>query len=274
MSQTGLKFFPLDTVFDDKIKFIEAEFNYVGFVVVVKLLQKIYREEGYYCEWNDDVALLFASEEAKASIGVVSEIVKACIRRKLFDKKLYDEFGILTSAGIQKRFLASTTRRVTVEIEKSYLLVDATQISKNVNIISGNVYRNAKNVDRKKQNKEINKEINKQQKEDAPVAAIVDLYEKNICPITAMTYERICDWLNDVDLSLIEYAIEEAVSQNKRTWSYINAILDNQLRSGNKTRAAAEQSKKKKKTKSEDKKAFENKEFDYAALEARALGKG
>ena len=276
MSQAGLKFFPLDTVFDDKVKLIEAEFNHVGFAVVVKLLQKIYREEGYYCEWNDDVALLFASE-ANASISVVSEIVKACIRRKLFDKKLYDEYGILTSAGIQKRFLSSTTRRVSVEIEKSYLLVDATQISKNVNIISGNVYRNEKNVDRNKQKKEINKEINKQKKEeanpaDSSVAVAVALYEKNICPITPLTYEKLCDWLKDVDISLIEYAIEEAVSQNKRTWSYIHAILNNQFNAGHKTKAEAEASKPPKKG-AAGKYEFEKEEFDYAAIEARALGK-
>lgn len=277
MSQKGLMFFSLDTVFDDKVKLVEAEFGHVGFAVVVKLLQKIYREEGYYCEWNDDVALMFAKREAFAGVSVVSEIVKACIRRKLFDKKLYDDFGILTSAGIQKRFLSAKTRCVSVEIEKSYLLIDAAKIPQNVNIISGNVYRNEKNVDRKKEKKEINKKINKQQKEeanpaDSSVAVAVALYEKNICPITPLTYEKLCDWLKDVDISLIEYAIEEAVSQNKRTWSYIHAILNNQFNAGHKTKAEAEGSRPQKKGTSA-KYEFEKEEFDYAAIEARALGK-
>ena len=109
---------------------------------------------------------------------------------------------------------------------------------------------------------------------DSSVAVAVALYEKNICPITPLTYEKLCDWLKDVDISLIEYAIEEAVSQNKRTWSYIHAILNNQFNAGHKTKAEAEASRPQKKGAAEDKQSFENSDFDYAALEAKALGKG
>ena len=48
----GVDYFSLDCYMDDKIKMIQAEFGLKGFAIVVKLWQTIYREHGYYCEWN------------------------------------------------------------------------------------------------------------------------------------------------------------------------------------------------------------------------------
>ena len=59
----GVDYFSLDCYMDDKIKMIQAEFGLKGFAIVVKLWQTIYREHGYYCEWNEEKKLLFASEE-------------------------------------------------------------------------------------------------------------------------------------------------------------------------------------------------------------------
>ena len=60
MAKSGLEYFPLDVVLDDKFELIEAEFGLTGFAVIVKLFQKIYGGQGYYCEWTNEVALLFA----------------------------------------------------------------------------------------------------------------------------------------------------------------------------------------------------------------------
>ena len=43
---------------DDNIKMIQAEIGLKGFAIVVKLWQTIYREHGYYCEWNEEKKLL------------------------------------------------------------------------------------------------------------------------------------------------------------------------------------------------------------------------
>jgi DnaD/phage-associated family protein len=71
-------------------------------------------------------------------------------------------------------------------------------------------------------------------------AAAVSAYEKNIGQIKPITFEKLRDWLNDVDLSLVEYAIEQAVNCNKRNWSYIHAIINSHFKGGRKTRAEAE----------------------------------
>ena len=148
----GLDYFPLDTEPDIKLELIESEFGLTGFAVVVKLWQYIYKK-GYYCEWTDEVALLFAKRNNMSS-NVVSEIIKASIRRGIFNKDLYDKYSILTSSGIQKRYFEAVNRRVQIEIKEQYLLVPDVQKTENVNINSVNVNINSVNADNNFQIKE------------------------------------------------------------------------------------------------------------------------
>lgn len=143
--KSGIEYFPLDCQLDDKFELIEAEFGLTGFAVVVKLLQKIYAGQGYYCEWTKEVALLFGK---KIGLGVnaVSEIVEASVRRGIFDRKLYEKYSVLTSKGIQERYLEAVSRRKKVEVKNEYLLLNCVRNYKNVDISSENVYKNQKNT--------------------------------------------------------------------------------------------------------------------------------
>ncbi|MDO4831340.1 MAG: DUF4373 domain-containing protein, partial [Clostridia bacterium] len=137
-AKVGLDYFPLDCVLDDKIELIEAEFGLTGFAVVVKLLQKIYGEQGYYCEWTKEVALLFAR---KCGVGgnVVSEIVASSLKRGIFNNDLFNRYEILTSRGIQKRYFEAISRRKQIEVKNEYLLIKVAQISETADNNSDNV---------------------------------------------------------------------------------------------------------------------------------------
>lgn len=141
--KSGLEFFPLNVHLDDKMELIEAEFGIRGFAVIVKLYQKIYAI-GYYCEWTTEVALLFSK---KIGLGgnAVSEIVRAAIKRGIFDQRLYDCYHILTSKEIQENYFEATVRRKRVDVKEEYLLYSAARNLKNVYISGGNVDMNAKN---------------------------------------------------------------------------------------------------------------------------------
>ncbi len=148
----GLDYFSLDTSLEHSMRLIEAEFGLDGFGIIVKLWQRIYAERGYYVEFNEEVALLFA-DEITVGGNVVSEIVRAAIKRGIFHRGLYEKYKILTSHGIQVRYLEGTSRRVRVEMEDRYLLLSAHEIPQNVYIKRENVYRNGENVDRNPQSK-------------------------------------------------------------------------------------------------------------------------
>lgn len=162
--KVGLDYFELDCQLEEKVRLIQAEFGLKGFAVVVKLYQKIYGEFGYYCEWNDDSLLLFMSENGLSSDNknLINEIVSACIRRNIFSERLFKEFGILTSHGVQTRYLNATVRRERVELKKEYLLTSVGKNQGNVVINSINVDRNSINVCKNPQsNVEKSKEENK-----------------------------------------------------------------------------------------------------------------
>lgn len=120
----GVDYFTLECHLEDNVKLVEAEFGIKGFGVIIKLWQKIYSDKGYYTKWSRPVALMFARDSG-VGIGVVEEVVKASLREGIFDQKLYDTYGILTSRGIQKRYVEATRKRELVKFEKAYLLIAA-----------------------------------------------------------------------------------------------------------------------------------------------------
>ena len=101
----GLDYFPLDVDIDqdDKIQLIEAQFGVIGFGIVIKLLMKIYKE-GYFYEWTEKEQLLF-SRRVNVDINQVNDVINECLKWGLFDQKLYEEYHILTSKGIQRRYM-------------------------------------------------------------------------------------------------------------------------------------------------------------------------
>ena len=146
-NKVGLDYFELDCHMDEKVRLIQAEYGLKGFAVFVKLLQRIYGENGYYCEWTQDSELLFMSENGLDSgcLQLLREIVSACIRRNIFSERLLKEYGILTSSGVQKQYLKATVKREVVDLKKEYLLISVPENRKNVVINSISSYGNSIN---------------------------------------------------------------------------------------------------------------------------------
>lgn len=153
MASAGIPYFPLECQLNEKIQLLEAEYGLKGFAVVVKLYQRIYGSHGYYCEWTTDVELLFSMQLGEGR-NFVSEIVQRAIERDIFSKPLYDKYQILTSEGIQRRYFEAVSRRKKVEVEEAYLLVPATKVPANVDILGKNVDISSKNANIFEQRKE------------------------------------------------------------------------------------------------------------------------
>lgn len=144
-NKVGLDYFELDCQMEEKVRLIQAEYGLKGFAVFVRLLQKIYGEHGYYCEWTQDSELLFMSENGlnSGSLQLLRNIVSACVRRNIFSDRLLKEYGILTSCGIQKRYLKATAKREVVNLKKEYLLISVPKNRKNIVINSISSYGNS-----------------------------------------------------------------------------------------------------------------------------------
>jgi hypothetical protein len=161
-NKKGLDYFRLDTDIsqDRKMELLEAEFGIKGFGILIKLLIRIYRDEGYFLKWDDDMRLLFANRVGISS-SLVDEVINGAVRRGFFDKSVFDSFGILTSSSIQKRYFNAIKRRESIDLIKEYLLTSPKESIKgvNVNINSINVNNNSQSREEESREEESREDI-------------------------------------------------------------------------------------------------------------------
>lgn len=123
----GVDYFPLDTDFfqDDKVRLIKGEFGAKGIVILLAILCEIYRGTGYYKVWGEDACFLMADA---VGCGItpenITQVVHGCLRRSIFDSGVFQVFGILTSAGIQRRYIRAVSTRDQIPIYQEYWLLN------------------------------------------------------------------------------------------------------------------------------------------------------
>ena len=247
----GLNFFPLDVDFfdDEKVQFVSARFGIKGEVCAIRLLTRIYRN-GYFIKWDEDSAYLFSKVAGKEfSPCLANEIVHELVKRGFFNKSLFDSFGILTSRGIQDRFLKACIRRKDVEVDARYLLVDSSEfknlrISKayssapsfrkcihDVSISEENVYIKEENVDIQAQSNVKESRVEESKEEERISAAadeIMGYYSSNIHPVSSLVEkDKLIALVETHGEAFVHKAIERAVMRNKRSLAYITGILNN-----------------------------------------------
>ncbi len=148
----GIPFFPIDCLPDEKFQYIEAEFGIKGYAVIIKLLQRIYGGHGYYCEYNDRVAVMF-SHSIGVGVSAVREVVSAAIREGIFDKEMYEKHAILTSADIQRRYMTIAKRRKKVFHTSEFVIPTILSELKNVCKNRENADNSSENADKNEQSK-------------------------------------------------------------------------------------------------------------------------
>lgn len=125
----GLDYFPLDVGFfdDDKIAFVSARFQEKGELIAIKLLCKIYKDNGYFYQWGEDEAILFAKRVVgdPSQHALVNDVVHELVKRGFFNKGIFDSFKILTSKGIQERYrkICTDSKRI-YEISEKICLIE------------------------------------------------------------------------------------------------------------------------------------------------------
>ena len=140
----GLDYYPMDVGFlrDIKVRRIIKSCGASSIAVLIWLLNSCYQDEGYYLRWTKDLPFIVA-EDTDVTEGHVQEVVKKALQVGFFDESMKDNYEILTSAGIQKRFLAVTSRRKSVFLRRDFALIsindDINSINDDNNSI--NVYR-------------------------------------------------------------------------------------------------------------------------------------
>lgn len=240
----GIDYFPLSVDFlrDIKVRKIKRACGPYTVEILLCLLGNIYRETGYYIGWDEDTMFLVA-DEVGAKEGLVEETVNKAVQVGFFNQEKFNEYKILTSNGIQKRYLEATKKRKEVVISDIYLVNDT--IKDEETLVNG-VDNEQSKVNKSKVNKsKVDKsKVNKNNKEkpavqlssekdflenplgDKKTAELIAYYSKNVSLATPVNMTNLAYDLKDFngDLDLLKEAIN-ICSNNVKTYAYFAGIL-------------------------------------------------
>lgn len=260
----GLDYFPLDVNLDDKFEIIESEFGISGFGIIIKLFMRIYGEHGYYTLMTLREQKLLA-RRINVDINLVNEVIMLAITENIFDKGIFEKYGVLTSRGIQKRYLEAAERRKKIGLEEKILLINVSKMGKiglinvdinlinvdimqtpcihDVDINSVNSYKSTQSKVKesnssssKDEPENLNNENDNQEGEDEKLNteknSVFYFYQNNIGLLSPHQAEEIGTYLDDgIECDLIIEAIKDSLGSNNK-YKYLLGILNNCVQQG------------------------------------------
>lgn len=122
-TKQGIDYFPIDVGFftDVKVRKISRACGASSTSILICLLCNIYKDNGYYILWDEDLPFVIA-DTVGVSEGAVKEVLLKALQVDFFSREKYEKHNILTSNGIQKRFFLATYQRKETSIISDYLI--------------------------------------------------------------------------------------------------------------------------------------------------------
>lgn len=245
----GVEYFPLNVNFinDLKVRKLLLSCGAQSIAVLIYLLSTIYKDEGYFIEIHEDEIDLIALDVNVTPEFVLEVINKACEVR-LFDVNLYNNFNILTSKGIQERYLKITERRKNSVVITQFNLINVYNNSVNVNNNSINVDNNPVNVYKSTQSKvKESKEkkskvkslsndscknvyLTETEKRDCMNKKIYELYLNGIGQISPTIKERLDDLVELYGMEHVIVAINTTIESGGSSIKYVETVAASNLK--------------------------------------------
>lgn len=153
----GIDYFPFDVDFfsDIKIRKIARACGSQATSILICLLCNIYKDNGYYILWDEDLPFVIA-DTVGVSEGAVKEVIYKALQVDFFDQNIYNKYQVLTSYGIQKRFKSAVYKRESIEYIEEYMVSD---VRNNVSDVKNKVTDVRSTQSKVKKSKENKKEI-------------------------------------------------------------------------------------------------------------------
>ena len=245
----GVEYFPLNVNFinDLKVRKLLLSCGAEAIAVLIYLLSTIYKDEGYYVEIHEDEIDLIALDVNVTPEFVLEVINKACEVR-FFDVNLYNNFNILTSKGIQERYLKITERRKNSVVITQFNLINVYNNSINVNNNSINVDNNPVNVykstqskvkERKGKKRKVkslsndsvkNVYLTETEKRDCMNKKIYELYLNGIGQISPTIKERLDDLVELYGMEPVIVAINTTIESGGSSIKYVETVAASNLK--------------------------------------------
>jgi len=228
----NLDYFPLDCVMDDSIEYIESVYGLAGYAIIIKLYQKIYGSEGFYCKWDTKNRYLFA-KKIGTDMGTLNSVIELACDEGIFDQDMLAKYGILTSRGIQKRYFEYISRRTSTfsEEEKRYIYYENVNGNtlekgeKTVNVAETpvNVAETPVNVDKNSTKERKEKESKKKTGTNVPAKEKAALFDD---PELQKAFEEFIEFRKQIKAPLTDHAKELCAKKLRTLAQDINGDID------------------------------------------------
>lgn len=238
----GLDYYPMDVNFlgDIKVKKVIRSHGIQAVAVILHLLGTVYRDNGYYATYDDDI-LFITADELNLEESYVKSVVEKLLEVDFFNREQAEKNKVLTSIGIQERYRKATERRISVNINHSLCIQKPRSTEENVYKSTQSKVKESKVKESKVKESSTSDlaEAPEFSKSETAVSDIFEFYQNNIGMMTPYVQQNVIHWVNDTSPELVMLAIEKAVKENVLKFSYAEAILKSWLNQGVKTKAEA-----------------------------------
>ncbi len=159
--KTGVDYYPLSVELLNDPKFIKLKIEYgpTCYAVYIALLELIYRDKGYYLEYNEVIDYKIAQllhGKGSPSARTVGKVILMMVDVELFSRSRFDQ-GFITSRRVQRTFYMASLRRKNIVVDKDLWLLSIEEMQ-SLGVNKG-ILRNFINVDINKGNVDIKKQI-------------------------------------------------------------------------------------------------------------------
>lgn len=229
----GVDYFPLNVGFlsDVKIRKIMMAHGPSSIAVIIYILTNIYKDEGYFMKVTDDEINLIAFD-TRTSVEIVAAVIEKACEVDLFSADMYKQHQILTSKGIQSRYIKITERRKKPMLLTAYCLHDDYNNSVNVDIMSTETQlmsaemQQSKVKKRKENIKESKYKVNKS-KEKSFMQPVFNNWLNNFGDISSYLMEVLESLVLEYGVDEVLSALEVAKEKGTANVKYIEGVLKN-----------------------------------------------
>ena len=259
----GLDYFPLDVNFlsDLKIKKIIRAYGAQAVAVVMSVLTTVYRDNGYFANYDEDLIFIIA-DELKLEDGYVKDVIEKLIEVDFLSKEQKEKNNILTSIGIQERYLKVCERRVKKKLNATYDLINdssnelpQTESTPKESFCKQKPHSTGVNDDDNPQSKVNKSKVNESKEkvnkttssgEQTDLEKLLEIYQENFGVANSIVQIELQNTLETFEKELIIESFKLSVGKDK-PFSYMRGIWKKWKDSGITTLEQANQSKEQRK---------------------------
>ena len=259
----GLDYFPLDVNFlsDLKIKKIIRAYGAQSVAVVMSVLTTIYRDNGYFATYDDDLIFIIA-DELKLEDSYVKDVIEKLIEVDFLNKEQKEKNNILTSIGIQERYLKVCERRVKKKLNATYNLINdspdelpQTESTDDGGLCIQKPHSMGVNDDKSTQSKVNKSKVNKSKEkvnkttssgEQTDLEKLLEIYQENFGVANSIVQIELQNMLETFNKEMIIESFKLSVGKDK-PFSYMRGIWNKWKENGITTLEQANQSKEQRK---------------------------